>query len=382
MGYYPTISASRTKTRQFNKGGDFMGGSVHPDKNNRWLISIYWEGKRYFIRHHPATGEPFFDRRSAEKQLGKIRTEIDEGIFNPKAWFPDSPMFFEAYAEEWLALIDVDVKTLSGYKTTIRRYAIPFFERKDIRNIRYNDILAFKKFLEKTLSDKTVCNHIGALKTLFKHAHKAEDIQKMPPFPTLSYEPPEIVYLTMEQQETVFSEIPERHRPIFRFMQEYGVRVGEARALQKDCVVNNTVTIRRAFGDNTLKETTKTGKIRQYQITPYFAEILDNMPKKLGKFVFTREDGLPYTNKNLNAIWHEACQKVGIEIKMYNGFRHSLGCQLLNMGYSISMAQKALGHKTEQMTRRYAEMSSAVLTDALVNRREGNVVELRKKAVN
>ena len=60
-------------------------------------------------------------------------------------------------------------------------------------------------------------------------------------------------------------------------MMEYGVRPGEARALQKDCLADGNVIIRRAFSDNELRETTKTGRIRIYQITAYFQTVLDRI---------------------------------------------------------------------------------------------------------
>jgi integrase len=78
---------------------------------------------------------------------------------------------------------------------------------------------------------------------------------------------------------------------------EYGVRPGEARALQKDCLADGNVIIRRAFSDNELRETTKTGRIRIYQITAYFQTVLDRIQPHLSPFVFVRDDGKPYTSK-------------------------------------------------------------------------------------
>ena len=80
---------------------------------------------------------------------------------------------------------------------------------------------------------------------------------------------------------------------------EYGVRPGEARALQKDCLADGNVIIGRAFSDNELRETTKTGRIRIYQITAYFQTELDRIQPHLSPFVFVRDDGRcrPYTSK-------------------------------------------------------------------------------------
>ena len=80
-------------------------------------------------------------------------------------------------------------------------------------------------------------------------------------------------------------------------MMEYGVRPGGARALQKDCLADGNVIILRAFLDNELRETTKTGRIRIYQITAYFQTVLDRIQPHLSPFVFVRDDGKPYTSK-------------------------------------------------------------------------------------
>jgi integrase len=213
---------------------------------------------------------------------------------------------------------------------------------------------------------------------MLRYAWRNEDLLRVPPFPKLSYELPEIEYLTLDQQESILEKIPERDRPIFQFMMEYGCRPGEARALQKDCIIDGEMVIKRTFSDNLLRETTKTGRIRRFPITSYFQRILTDMERHLSPFVFIRDDGKPYTSKNLNKIWHKACAEAGIKIKLYNGVRHSLGCQLLDMGYDLSLVQDQLGHTKPEMTRRYAKRSLKNLGDALESRR-ANVIKLNSQ---
>lgn len=358
------------------KGVDYMKGSCHLDKRaTRWFVQIYWEGEKYRFWKHPQTGEPFWSKQSAEKQLNRIRVEVDEGYFNPKFWQPNSPMSIRIYALDWLEDIDVSKKTRSDYRSSVNRYTIPFFGDKDIRTLRYRDLLKFYKWINR--ADKGKYNVMSCLRTMLRYAWRNEDIPAVPPFPKLSYELPEIEYLELDQQEKVLAEIPSRDRPIFQFMQEYGVRPGEARALLKDCLINGEIIIRRAFSENTLRERTKTGQVRRYEITPFFQSVLDGMEPHLSPFVFVRDDGKPYTSKNLNKIWRNASGKVGIKIKMYNAFRHSLGCQLLDQGEDLDLVRQQLGHTKVEMTRRYAKRSISKLTDAL-NRRRGNIIRFKK----
>lgn len=215
---------------------------------------------------------------------------------------------------------------------------------------------------------------------MLRQAWKNEDIPKVPPFPVLSYDPPEeIQYLTLEQQAQILEAIPKRHRPIFQCMMEYGLRPGEARALMWDCITETEIIIKRAFSENVLRERTKTGQIRRYGITPYTREILGSVERNLSGFIFVREDGKPYTSKNLNKIWREACKKVGTEIKLYNAVRHSLGCQLLDEGKELELVRDILGHTRSEMTRRYAKRSNEVITKVLSDRR--TVISIDRKKV-
>lgn len=354
-----------------------MGSVQYQKSARRFYIQVYWMGKRYKIWRHPITSEPFFDRRSAENQLGRIRTEIANKEFHPRYWMPESPMLFRVYASEWLANKKVSPKTCQGYKTDIEKYIIPYFQEQDIRHIRAKHLRLFKEHLEKTLSIKSVYNKMSTLRTLFRDAFRDEDIRRVPPFPVLS--PGQITRpesLTFEEQEMQLRAIPERDRAIFAFGMEYGLRVGEVRAIQKDCIRNGRVYIERAFSDNILKST-KTGLVRYYDLTEYAQDILDSLERHLGPFVFVREDGKPYTNKNLNKIWHDAEQKTGIKIKLQNAMRHSLGCQLVDMGHDIYHVADQLGHTDVRTTRRYAVRSRKILTKALEDRRT-KIIPMKK----
>jgi integrase len=159
---------------------------------------------------------------------------------------------------------------------------------------------------------------------------------------------------------------------------EFGLRIGEMRALQWDCITEDKIIIKRAFAENQLMETTKTGQIRESMITPYVREVITSLSMTSSTFVFVREDGKPYTDKNLNAIWKAACLEAEIEpIKLYNAVRHSLGCQMLDMGIEFDIVQNQLGHTDPRMTRRYATRSQVKMMEALIKRR-ATVVPFRE----
>ena len=348
------------------KGGGYMKGSYHYDeKAHRYFVSVYWQGKRYRIFNY--NGEPIYHEKTADKLLSKIRAEIDDGVFQPRSYFPQSPLLLSAYALQWLRVVDVSKRTLKDYTTAVKKYINVYFGDVDLRHIRYNDLVEFYKSIPG--SQKWRYNVMGVLRTMLRHAYRNEDISRLPPFPKLSYDPPEeIQYLSLDQQEAVLKAIPERHQHIFRIAMEYGLRVGEVRAIKRDCVTDKEIIIKRAFSDNDLVERTKTKRIRKYELTEYAKSVLESLPPRFS-FIFVRHDGEPYTNKDLNKLWHSACKAANTEIKLYNAIRHSLGCQLLDEGKDLSFVQEVLGHSRSDMTRRYAKRSSSVIRSELDKRR-------------
>jgi len=141
------------------------------------------------------------------------------------------------------------------------------------------------------------------------------------------------------------------------------------------------VFIEGAFSDNRLKGT-KTGLERSYELTEYEQEILSraraHLPLfSLSPFIFIRDDGKPYTNKNLNHIWRKASEKTGITIKLQNAMRHSLGCQMLDAGHDLDLVREQLGHTDIRTTKRYARRSDSTLTAAREGRR-AKVIKFEK----
>jgi integrase len=125
---------------------------------------------------------------------------------------------------------------------------------------------------------------------MIRWAYQNEEIKSVPPFPKMRMgESPEIEYLTLDQQEKVLAHIPPQDAPVFRFAMEYGLRVGEVRALKRDVIKDGKIYIRRAFSENELTERTKTGDIRNPALMPYAKEIIDGLTH-LGPFLFVRQN--------------------------------------------------------------------------------------------
>lgn len=336
---------------------------------DRWCVSIYWNSKRHRIFRY--NGEPIWHEKTALKLLNSIRAEIDDrqDSFDIRPYLKDSPVALRRFSETWLKDSQACDNTKRVYKSAINK-AIEFFgEDKDIRKILHSDLLKLYNWLPYSIKGKY--NVLTTLKSMLNYATKDGIIRTLPPFPKLSIGlPDDIQYLTYNEQQNVLQAIPEGQRGIFDLAMEYGLRIGEVCAIQKDCIVGNELIIKRSFSNGQLRETTKTGHIRKYRLTDKSKKNITEAIKKpsFSNFLFVNENGKNFTSRSLNRIWKIACSKSGIKIDLYNAVRHSLGCQLLDEGQPIELVRDVLGHSSTNMTRRYAKRNPAQIQNALENR--------------
>lgn len=340
-----------------------MKGSVQyhaPAK--RYYISWYPER----IWKNPITGEPFWHEKNATKILNKMRCDEDAGVFDIRTYLPDSPVSLGVVSKAWLKAFTGTEATRKFYGKMIQ-YAIDYFgEGYDIRTFTFSKLQIYYNDLPFTVRGKY--HRLSTLKNLLHFAQKDGLIARIPPFPALPQGlSDDIRYLTYEQQQTILAAIPERHRGIFEFAMEYGLRIGEVCALQWDCVTDTEITIKRTMSNgNTIREATKTKRSRTFGKTETVQRVLKSNRPHIGNMVFARGiQGVPYTWKMLTGLWRKACKATGIKINLYNGIRHSLGGQLMDAGVELEMVRDILGHTSTEMTRRYAKRSVPVMTKIL-----------------
>lgn len=368
-----------------------MRGGVYQDgKSGRWYIQLRWQGKRERFFRYEANDQwfPFESRGHAKKVLSIMQGQVDDGIFRSEAWRPGSPLSIAQYSERWLSTLSNPKNTIRFYRSSIK-YSIQYFgKEKDIRKIIYSDLMMLYRDLP--LSDKSKYHALNTLKTMLKNAVRDGVLKKLPEFPKLSQgEDPDIEYLTFEEQQTVLNAIEGRDRYPIEFGMEFGLRIGELRALKKDClapirvktergtVVVDGLVIKRSFSQNVLRETTKTGKKgkRELPMTTRAKGILQEAPPSFSDFLFTFDGRHPYYERKLRNAWKEACAKVGIVIELRKALRHSLGGQLSDMGVGMDMLKDIYGHTSEKTTRKYAKRTAISMLDALESR--GKVVEMK-----
>ena len=190
-----------------------MGGSIQFHKPaRRWYVSLYWEGKQNRIWRY--NGDPIWHEKTALKLLNKIRAEIDNGTFNLRSYFPESPLSLESFSKQWLKASTASEATKKFYQKAVNKCIAYFGKDFDIRHFTHSKLQIFYNDLNMSVKGKY--NILSSLKTMLHYAHNDELIPRVPPFPALPIGlPEEIRYLTYDQQRKVLKDIPERHRQIF-----------------------------------------------------------------------------------------------------------------------------------------------------------------------
>lgn len=326
---------------------------------------------------------PILHEKIAEKLINKIRAEIDDGTFDIRFYLPDSPLNLKAYSEVWLSGSKSCQNTKRVHRSAIKK-ASEATDKKgniilgdcDIRKITFGKMSTIQQSMAGSIKWKN--SVLIALKAMLNYARKDGVIKQLPPFPELEeHQQGEVEYLTFAEQQKVIEAMPERHRSVFLFGMEFGLRIGEVRALKKDCIVDGQLIVKRSFSQWELREKTKVGKMRRLPLTTRAHEILKNAPPSFGEYLFTFNGKLPYYERKMREIWKAACVVAGIKINQKNAIRHSLGCQMLDNGVDLEMVRDIYGHSSTDMTRKYVTRTPIRMLEALENR--GKVIEIRKK---
>jgi integrase len=213
-------------------------------------------------------------KEMADRIAEHINAKIDEkrAAYDPRQDFrtPGHEFQFNLYAERWLT--ENQFSYAPSERRHVSRYcqlAIDYFKNTDMREIRKADLKELVKTFPSKWNSKTSRNALGVLHKVLADALDDELLEKLPGFPDLEIVEPEVKWITREWQEKIIAAIPERDRPIFEFMATWGVRPGEARALQWEDVdfEKEIITIKRTFsgaGCNNLQTHTKTRRRKTF----------------------------------------------------------------------------------------------------------------------
>ena len=350
---------------------DFKKFKCREYRPGRWQVYFSHEGKQVFLQK--------MEDRSPLKNKSDcfvLITHLTRDGYDPKKWNQDKTFHFDVAVNRWADLSGCSPEWLHERKRLSEKLFIPFFGKKDIREIKTIHIDDFQKSLQdRGLSLKYIKNVLGELKAFFRFNRKS--IPELPDFRKIEVQPSDIKWLSEGEQDIILEFLPKRHLPIFTFLRFYGCRLNEACGLLWENVFLRHsppyVVISHVVGrKGDLKPFTKTKRLKILPIVPETEWLFQS--DNPGTLVFSR-NGTPYTSKSLNRIWQRASKKAHKEhgvpiVNVYNSMRHSWGCQRLNQGFSLDQVSTVMGHTSTQMTKRYAQYTLDKLVDVIRGKRK------------
>ncbi len=354
-------------------------------------VNLYWKGKNYSFRLD--YNGVRFSYQGAKMLHGMINGAIAEHrkgqvAFNPNDYIARGVRSnqLKNRSLEWLKDKEVEAgagefsrQTFKNYSGYVRIHWIPAIGNLNVREIRYEDLVAFKDQLPRDLKIKTRKNILTALRSFYTWLKRKGIVTVIPEFPSVQGDDstPQVA-LDQEAQGDSLQLIPDRHRDVIEFGMETGLRSGEICALKiKDLELKKErALIQRTFSGSELKETTKGKNKKWIPLSVRALEILIKFTKNRfpEEFVFINPDtAREYRQKKLNQVWREYS---GTDTTFKEASRHSFCTQVADVSDNPYLAREVMRHSDIRTTQRYYHAKTKSLKE-VVDRR-GKVETLSK----
>lgn len=157
-------------------------------------------------------------------------------------------------------------------------------------------------------------------------------------------------YLMPDEVARLLAESPGWLRPIVLTAVHTGMRKEELLSLTWEQINSRERTIHLVR--------TKNGRARTLPITDELWKTLSALPRRLhSPFVFAREDGSRYVKERIRGAFERALRRARIEDFHFHDLRHTFASNLVMAGVDLLTVKELLGHRTMDMTVRYAHLA-------------------------
>jgi integrase len=303
----------------------------------------------------------------AKRLLAKKLVELTEAKVSG-VHFDPQVVTFKEFSKEYMEHARA-VKTASAAlrdETSLNRL-MPFFGALPLRKIhsglvqRYIDERMNKpKKGGGRLRPATVNRERTTLSAIFREAVKRRFTDKNPVrgIRMLPENNTVVRYLTDDEEERLFKELPEHLKPIVTTALNTGMRKSELLALrwQEVDLEQRLICIRNA----------KNHKKRYIPINDVVHELFKEQRRQdeTAEHVFpSRRSGSRWTN--VDGAWLRAVRRAEIPSFRFHDLRHSFASRLVRKGVAIKAVQELLGHGSIVVTMRYAHLAPGDLREAV-----------------
>lgn len=272
------------------------------------------------------------------------------------------------FSREWIERYAKAYKQVSSVKRDeglLRLQILPFFGERQLSDIGPKDVETWIHRLrfESRLSPTTCNLALGLLRKILNDAVRWQAI-RFNPISSVRFLPKaerDMDYWTTKEASDFLAAAKEHDHEVYLLFATAlysGMRLGELRGLQWDCVDlgKTQITVKRSYcqKEDRLKEHTKSKRIRHIPINASLLEILLNAKANCsGPWVFSQSIGYPHLSRLLERIATSA----GIQPIRFHDLRHTFASIFMMSGGLIYDLQKLLGHSTILMTERYSHLA-------------------------
>jgi integrase len=313
-------------------------------RKNKWFLDYYFQGKR--IREAANTT----NKSIAEDMLAARKADILRDKFKIADLQPN--MYFSQLAEEYLAYAKENKKSWKRDETSLKHLK-PFFENRRLAEITARMIEKYKsKRTSDGVSPATINRELSCMKHMYNLAIVWEMARENPAARVKLFRErnKRMEFLIPEEIERLLKEVSEHARPVVITALKTGMRLGEILGLTWNDVdlVKNEIIL----------DETKSGASRRIPISGELKHTLLGLEsRKSGGHVFLNKYGKRM--KSVRNQFESALKRAGIKRKItFHDLRHTFASQLVMKGVDLVTVKELLGHKTIQMTMRYAHLTS------------------------
>jgi len=335
---------------------------------------LYKRGNVWWMTYVDASGVQQWEstrsksKTEAEYILSKLQVDVKEGKepgileqVKQKA----SKHTFEDLCKKYMAFCQ-NQKDYKNKSYLIDQLKSEFIG-KTMRQITLLEVEEYQSRMQATdLKPATVNRRIACLKNMMKKAKdwgmiEYDALLKIREVKQLKENNQRLRYLSIEECKNLIDHCADHIKPIVTFALNTGMRKGEILSLTWDRVDLQHDYILLRDSD------VKNGCGRQLPINQQVKKVLReqlNQKRENVSYVFYN----PIDGKNYTGIYDSfinACNKSQIDDFHFHDLRHTFASQCVMNGVDIPTLQKLLGHKTIQMTMRYAHLSQGHLNNAV-----------------
>ena len=329
------------------------------NRNGVWYINMQFHGKQ--IRKSLKTSNKKEARaRALALEREHLKGDTVKTVDSEPVQIADA---IEALIQSCEAE-DLRPKTISKYKQVLKGVA-EFAESRNLYKLEQLDIRfvdAYRQFRkQKGAKPKTIHTELGVIRRLLLFAKTRRMIEENPleglrlTKPKTEPQP----FWNQDEVDQILKASSQVHRPVFTFLSETGMRIGELRWLTWDDAdfEQKLIHVRPKDG-----WTTKTGNVRSIPISDRAREVLQAQSRHC-RWVFTAKASSKYpqgdhqvSERKLLESIKRPLKKLGLKGHLHT-FRHSFISRAIVAGIPEAIIRKWVGHVDHKTLQHYTHIA-------------------------